>query len=355
MAQSTADTSNAALEEAYKLIGVETSHEGVDECTRSDIRRKLEVFCFDCPIHYDDEVARAHGYKMVTAPHAMGSLWGLRPLWTPGKPAIFGPKVPEIRGTGTDHRTRVPLPFSKGFASDREDEFFEPVYPGDRLRGTSKLVEIIPKRTSLGNGVFLKNESRVYKQSGELISVSHHGSYRYDPDPERLQAVSRKPREQEQPPQTDVEQSDPYNDWTKQLRFDDVAVGDEVPVYALYLTYQRLVMSVANDRMWSPIHHNRDAARAQGLEDPILNSQGYEIIFEITMRRWIGLDGRIKKLGPFRIARSSYPDDMVWCSGKVSKKEVLEGARLVHLELAVRNPRTEAAHSEAVVTLPMRG
>jgi hypothetical protein len=136
--------------------------------------------------------------------------------------------------------------------------------------------------------------------------------------------------------------------------FEDVNVDDEVPAYNLWLNYQRLVMSVANDRMWSPIHHNRDAARAQGLDDTIFNSQGYEIVFEITMRRFMGLDGRLRKLGPFRIARSCHPGDMISCSGRVIGKEVTDGVGLVHLELAVRNPRTEAARSEAIVSVPMR-
>ena len=54
----------------------------------SDIRRKLEVYCFDCPLHYDEDVAKAHGYRTLVAPSAMTGLWSMRPLWTPGQPAI---------------------------------------------------------------------------------------------------------------------------------------------------------------------------------------------------------------------------------------------------------------------------
>jgi 3-methylfumaryl-CoA hydratase len=353
MTQETTDRTKAALDEAYKLIGRETTHEGIDEVSRNDIRRKLEVYCFDCPIHYDEAVAQAHGYRTIVAPTSMTGLWTLSSLWRPGQDAIFGPDVPEIRGTGTD-RAEVPLPYSKGFASDREVEYLEPVYPGDRLRSVSKLAEIVPKRTSLGEGVFLKNETHVWKHTGELVSASYHGSYRYDPDPERLKEVERKPRAEQQAPAPEFEQSDPRNDWSKQIHFEDVSVDDEVPPYSLFLTYQRLVMSVANDRMWSPIHHNREGARSQGLDDIIFNSQGYEIMFEITMRRWMGLDGRLKKNGPYRIARSSHPGDMITCTGKVIGKEIVDGVGLVHLELAIRNPRTEAARTKAIVSLPQR-
>src|SRR2546427_4702276 len=181
MASDVADATKAALEEAHKLIGKETTHEGVDACTVNDIRRKLEVYCFDCPIHYDEAVAQAHGYKTIVAPSAMTGLWNLQAIWKPGQPSIFGPDISELRGTGIPReRGRIPLPYSKGFASDREDQYFEPIYPGDRLHGASKLVEIIPKRTSLGEGVFMVNESRTWKQTGELVTVARHGSYRYD-------------------------------------------------------------------------------------------------------------------------------------------------------------------------------
>ena len=88
-------------------------------------------------------------------------------------------------------------------------------------------------------------------------------------------------------------------------------MGDEVPPYHLWLNYQRIVMSVAADRMFSSIHHNRDIAREGGLNDIIFNTKGYETIFEITLRRWMGLDGKIRKVGPFRMVKNSHPGDTI--------------------------------------------
>jgi len=352
--QDPADARSASLEEAYNQLGRETSFEGVDEVTRGDIRRKLEVFCCDCPLHYDEDVARAHGYRMIVAPTAMTALWTLSAYWAPGQPPLFGPAVPEIRGDGTD-RVNIPTPYSKGFASDNQAEYFEPLYPGDRLHGIGKLVDITPKTTRLGEGVFLTRETRVWKHTGELVQVRRSSSYRYEPAPERLREVEASRPVKEQPLAQEIEPTDAPVDWSQQISFESVNIGDELPAYSLWLSYQRLVMSVAADRMWSPIHHNREAARAQGLDDTILNSRGYEMMFEITLRRWMGLDGRLRKLGPYRIARSSHPGDMVTCSGRVTDKEVRDGVGLVHLELAVRNPRTEAARGNAIVSVPTRG
>jgi acyl dehydratase len=348
-----AETETLSLEETRQWLGRETAFEGADEVTRSDIRRKLEVYAFDCPLHYDDKVARVHGYRTIIAPPAMTPLWAMPPYWSPGEPPIYAPGLPERNGT---FRLDVPTPFSKGFNASAEAEFYEPVYPGDRLRGTSKLTEISPKRTRLGEGVFLTAETRLFKTSGELVAIQRNTSYKYNPLRERVEAAQAAPREPqpspslEQPP----ESSNPQIDWERQLSFQSVNIGESVLPYSVWLNYQRIVMSVAVDRMWGSIHHNRDAARAAGLDDIIFNTRGYEMVFEITLRRWIGLDGKIQKVGPFRMMKNSHPGDTLTCRGRVTNKETVDGEARVHLDIWVENPRAEAARGQAVVALPMR-
>ncbi|HLQ36018.1 MAG TPA: MaoC family dehydratase N-terminal domain-containing protein [Chloroflexota bacterium] len=343
---------SVSLEETEKWLGRETSFEGVDEVTRSDIRRKLEVFCFDCPLHYDEDVARAHGYRTIIAPAAITPLWAMPAYWAPGQPSIFAPGLPEKNGTV---RADIPGPFSKGFNASSEVENLEPLYPGDRLRGTAKLVEITPKRTRLGEGVFLTTETRLWKVTGELVAVQRHTGYRYNPLPERLEEVQASPREQEPAPDQTLEGGNPEIDWSQQRLFQEVVIGDDLPPYSIWLNYQRIVMSVAVDRMWSSIHHNRDAARAAGLDDIIFNTRGYEMVFEIALRRWMGLAGWLRKLGPFRMVKNSIPGDTLTCRARVTNKEIRDGRGLVHLEISVQNPRAEAARGQAVVSLPMRG
>jgi acyl dehydratase len=156
----------------------------------------------------------------------------------------------------------------------------------------------------------------------------------------------------EAPPATEQPAESSPADWSRQLRFGDVQVGDAVPPYHLWLNYQRIVMSVAADRMFGSIHHNRERAREGGLNDIIFNTKGYETIFEITLRRWMGLDGKIRKVGPFRMVKNSHPGDTLTGHAKVTGTEVAEGTGLVHLEIGVDNPRGEAARGEATVSLP---
>ncbi len=336
------------LAETRSWLGRETSFVGTDQVTLSDIRRKLEVYCFDCPLHNDEQVAQAHGYRTVVAPATMTPLWAMQPYWSPGEPSPFAPGLREKNGTG---RTDIPNPYPKGLNASSEREFFEPVYPGDRLRGAWKLIDIQEKKTGLGEGAFMTTEVSIYKDTGELAAIHRTTGFRYYPTAERLEHAKATPRDVGQQP-SDSAPTNPDVDWGQQLHFDDVNVGDEVPPYSLWLNYQRIVMSVAADRMFSSIHHNRDVARSGGLDDIIFNTLGYEMVFEITLRRWMGLAGRLKKLGPFRMVKNSHPGDAINCHCRVTDKTESGAEALVRLEIAVDNPRGEAARGEALVSLP---
>ena len=222
------------------------------------------------------------------------------------------------------------------------------------MRGTAKLVEVTPKRTRLGEGVFLTSETRLSKLTGEQVAVQRNTGYRYNPFPSGPEPAKASPPGAESPFEQRTEQDNAPVDWERQLFFENVNIGDQVPPYSVWLNYQRIVMSVAVDRMWGSNHHNRDAARAGGLDDIIFNTRGYEMVFEITLRRWIGLDGRLRKLGPFRMVKSSHPGDTLTCSARVVNKEVVDNQGRVYLDISTHNPRAKAARGEAMVILPMR-
>lgn len=350
----TADEPRAlSLDELQAWIGREHEFAGVDEVTLSDIRRKLEVYCFDCPLHDDDAVARAHGYRGIVAPVAMTPLWAMPAYWTPGEPVLYRPGVREQAG---GIRTDVPMPaaYQGGVNTATQWEYFAPVYPGDALRGHWRVVEIKPRETRLGEGVFVTVEATIFKHSGELVAKNSNTHFRFTPKPrddKRAALEEPLPETAADDPAAAAVTSAPA-DWRRQLRFAEVAIGDAVPPFSMWLSYQRIVMSVAADRMFSGLHHNRERARWRGFRDIIFNTRGYEMMFEIMLRRWIGLDGRITKLGPFRMSGSSYPGDVVTVQASVTGTTPAPDAPLVTVELLALNPRGEAARGEAQVALP---
>jgi 3-methylfumaryl-CoA hydratase len=341
------------LDDLQACIGVEHGFTGVDEVSRNDIRRKLEVYCFDCPLYYDDAVARAHGYRGAVAPVTLTPLWSMPAYWNPGEPAFYRPGVREKTG---GIRTELPNPYPKGVNTAAEWEYFEPLYPGDRLEGNWRLSEIKPRQTRLGDGIFMTTETTIYKTSGELVAKNRNTGFRYhekhagERHPERSRsgpaaAFGSEPSD----PAVPENVSDPV-DWGKQLRLADVKVGDAVPALSMWLTYQRIVMSVAVDRMFSGIHHNRDQAKASGFDDIIFNTRSYEMLFELMLRRWIGLEGRIRRLGPFRMSGSSYPGDTLTARARVT--EIAAGLEpRVKLEIVVVNNRGESTRGDAEISL----
>jgi acyl dehydratase len=341
------DRRTVSLDDTREYIGREHAFEGADAVSLNDIRRKLEVYCFECPLHYDDAAARAHGFKGLIAPAVMTPLWAMPPYWSPGEPVAWAPDLREQPG---GIKIAVPDPYAKAVNAASEWEYFEPLYPGNRLQGNWKLLKIEPKQTRLGDGAFFTFETELFKSTGEKVAVGRNSLLRYNPAPAPEGAKKERVEKAAGPVAAEEPVTPPQFDWSRQLRFADVNVGDEIPTFSLWLSYQRIVMSIAVDRMFSPIHHNRDQARANGLADIIFNTRGYEMMFEITLRRWMGLDGRLTRLGPFKMGASSHPGDVVTCRAKVVGKEA-EGNR-VKLEISVTNARGVAASGEAEVALP---
>ncbi len=149
---------------------------GADEVTLADIRRRCEVLAWDCPLHYDEAVAQAHGYRTVVAPTAMLMTWSIPPYWNPGdpRPQLDDPVlIPPLAAC------RIPAPGEFMLATNSETEYLEPVYPGDRITAAPVLVEMTRKTLSLGDGAFFVVETTYRKQTGEVVGIERTTFFRY--------------------------------------------------------------------------------------------------------------------------------------------------------------------------------
>ena len=152
---------------------------GPHEVTRADIRRRLEVLAWDCPLHYDDAVAREHGYRGAIAPATMLMTWVMPPYWSPGDPPPTLADPPLFPSLGL---CRVPAPGAAGFVTSCETEYLEPVYPGDRITATSVPTDVTRKTLSMGDGAFITVTTTYTKQTGEVVGIERIVIFRYVPE-----------------------------------------------------------------------------------------------------------------------------------------------------------------------------
>ncbi|MEP1473029.1 MAG: MaoC family dehydratase N-terminal domain-containing protein [Halieaceae bacterium] len=150
---------------------------GPDPVEQGSIRRWLEPKEFASTIHTEAGAAHDAGYKDIVAPASMVFTYGIAAYWNPGDAAA------KIDDEPTQIQIPVifdvPAPCDKSFATSIEVEFFEPLYPGDVVTCTSKLVDIKHKELRVGKGAFLRQEDTYTKQSGEVVAVSYLDIFRF--------------------------------------------------------------------------------------------------------------------------------------------------------------------------------
>ena len=157
---------------------------GADAVEPGGIRRYLEVLEFDCPLHFDRDVAKAHGYRDIVHLACGAGPMAIPPQWKPGL-TIFNSDDPHaqpdhspIRGIQSDL-----MPGTTGyFATEAQIDYYLPLYVGDRICLVgSVLVSVDPKETSVGRGAFCVFETQLRNQRDELVAKRRAGMYYYNP------------------------------------------------------------------------------------------------------------------------------------------------------------------------------
>ncbi|MET0369978.1 MAG: MaoC family dehydratase N-terminal domain-containing protein [Sphingobium sp.] len=173
------------------LIGQDISkgeaRPGIDRVEAGAIRRYLEPLEFDCPLHYDADVARAQGHGDIVAPYTAISTFAMPAFWAPGQ-TLFASDERDAQPA----KSTVKPPFPPGtppvtgyFATDMGVEYLRPVIVGERLsRRGNRLLACEPKETKVGRGAFIKTESTIYDEAGEAVARYFVNVFLYNPHPE---------------------------------------------------------------------------------------------------------------------------------------------------------------------------
>ena len=141
------------------------------------------------------------------------------------------------------------------------------------------------------------------------------------------------------------------------VRWNDVQVGNELPVMTVNVTPTVVVATAIATRDFMPVHHDRDYANRQGAPDMFMNILSDTGFCSRFLTDWGGADAFIMKLA-IRLGVPVFPSTTLVYSGAVTGVSIGEGDGAGgegYVEIAFRATTGLGEHltGTATVSLPL--
>ncbi|CNE58096.1 acyl dehydratase [Mycobacterium tuberculosis] len=132
-------------------------------------------------------------------------------------------------------------------------------------------------------------------------------------------------------------------------RFDDVAVGEELPELSIPLTRTLIVATAIASRDYQDVHHDPSLAVERGSKDVFMNILTTNGLVDRYVTSWAGPAAVVKAI-KIRLGAPNYPGDTMVLTGTVTEKR--DGGRV---EVEVRGGNAIGPHvtGTVVVQLPV--
>ncbi len=151
----------------------------------------------------------------------------------------------------------------------------------------------------------------------------------------------------------------------KQVYYEDVEAGSEVPTLEKISTTQMAVRWAGASGDFNPLHWDENFAATQGTGGIITHGALKRAWLVQLVTDWIGANGRVKKFAcqyrgmdyPRKMATMGEPEEgETWlCKGTVTNKKVEDGEHLVECDIWVENGKGEkTTPGSATVILPSK-
>jgi acyl dehydratase len=130
------------------------------------------------------------------------------------------------------------------------------------------------------------------------------------------------------------------------VNYDDVMVGDQLPVLEVPLTRTRIVATAIASRDYQDVHHDPTLAQERGSKDIFMNILSTNGFVGRFVTDWAGPDAVIHKVA-IRLGAPNYPGDTMVLTGSVTAKQ--DGV----VEVAVRGANNLGDHVTGTVRLSL--
>lgn len=134
-----------------------------------------------------------------------------------------------------------------------------------------------------------------------------------------------------------------------QARFDDIKVGDSLPLLAIPITVPLIAGGAIATRDYFPGHHDLEAARALGSPHIFMNILTTSGLVQRFVEEWAG-PGVLFKAVKIKLGAPNYPGDIMTLSGDVSAVDA--AARSVEVSLKGKNSMGNHVTGTVRVSLP---
>ena len=134
---------------------------------------------------------------------------------------------------------------------------------------------------------------------------------------------------------------------TKNVKLSDVNVGDSLPELPIPLTTSLIVGGAVASRDFTPVHHDKSAAQAAGMQDVFMNILTTNGLVGRDVSDWAGPNALIRHV-KIRLGTPNLPGDTMTLTGSVTSKE----GDLVEVEVVGKNAWVNHVTGTVRVALP---
>ena len=133
------------------------------------------------------------------------------------------------------------------------------------------------------------------------------------------------------------------------VSFQQVKIGDELPGLDIPLTTSLIVSTALASRDFTPVHHDKGAAQASGVDDVFMNILTTNGLVGRYVTDWAGPDARITNVA-IRLGTPNMPGDTMKMSGTVKEKD--DAGKTATVEVQGANAWGNHVTGTVVVELP---
>jgi acyl dehydratase len=135
----------------------------------------------------------------------------------------------------------------------------------------------------------------------------------------------------------------------KTVRFDETKVGAELPPLDVPITTTLVVAGALASRDYTPVHHDKAAAQAQGMQDVFMNILTTNGFVGRYVTDWAG-PGAIVRGVAIKLGAPNLPGDTMKMTGKVVAKD--DGSGVVEVAVTGANGWGDHVTGTVKVALP---